>query len=83
MTEHVLIQLADLSDMRDKIAEQGRQIERLASAIEQVAMTPPPEWVSIREYAALKGVSTRTVERQAEAGSIEVRGAGKLREVKV
>lgn len=46
-------------------------------------LAPPPEWVSVAEYAAREGVTKQTVYRWIASGEIQARGSGKSRKVKV
>lgn len=78
MTALVVIPLADLAAMIET------QVERSVSrALAGATIQPPPEWVTVADYMATKGVTLRTVNRKIGAGELEVRGAGKTREVRV
>jgi hypothetical protein len=63
----------------EALAEVLRRLDR----IERAVATRPPEWVSIAAYAAQQGVTRRTVLRWIDAGSVEAKGAGRGRMVRV
>lgn len=65
----------------DDIARVEAKLDAIASRLDILA--PAPEWVSVAEYAKRKGVTKQTVYRWIASGTIEARGSGKSREVKV
>lgn len=60
-----------------------KDIQRLAQMIEGATITPPNEWLPIPDAAEALGVDVSTVHRRLKAGSLEARGSGRLRRVKV
>jgi hypothetical protein len=65
----------------EHIARVEAKLDAIAARLDDIA--PPPQWVSVAEYMAMKGVSKSTVYRRIDAGELEARGSGKSREVKV
>lgn len=70
MTDLDIARASDLQRLERKIDELLDQIQ------------PRPEWLSVADYAAAKGVSVSTVRRWILSGRVQARGAGKLRMVK-
>lgn len=65
----------------EDLARVEAKLDAIASRLDVLA--PPPEWVSVAEYAAREGVTRQTVYRWIASGGIEARGSGKSRKVKV
>lgn len=77
MTEQlVLVSKGALDQIFDRL---GTIENNLAGA----TIIPAPEWVSIQKAADFAGVSKDTIRRRIVDGSMEARGTGKLRQVKV
>jgi len=74
MTQLIAIDPNAIERVLDRLAELERKLD-------QFEIKPRPEWISVAEYARLKNVSPRTVKRRIEAGQLEARGSGKLREI--
>lgn len=59
----IAIEKADLDGILRELAD-------LKSRLDKVILTPKPEWVSVREYAASIGRSERTVQRHIDQGRL-------------
>lgn len=59
----IAIEKADLDGILRELAD-------LKSRLDKVILTPKPEWVSVREYAASIGRSERTVQRYIDQGRL-------------
>lgn len=70
--------------MTDLDIARASDLERLERKIDALLdqIRPAPEWLSVQDYAAEKGVSVSTVRRWILSGRVQARGAGKLRMVK-
>lgn len=55
----------------------------LHSRLDGATVIPAPEWLTISEAAARLGVDRSTVHRRIASGTLEAKGNGKLRRVKV
>jgi predicted site-specific integrase-resolvase len=64
---------------RTDIARLERQIADLKDTLARCGFSAIPEWMSVKDAAALKGVSEATVNRWIREGSWMARGAGKNR----
>lgn len=71
------MQIATAAD----VARVEAKLDAISERLDIIA--PPPQWVSVAEYMAAKGISKGTVYRWIAIGQVEARGAGKGREVKV
>jgi hypothetical protein len=71
-----LISTADLADLLADIAA-------LKAALDRATVIPAPEWVSVAEAQRLLDCSEATVRRKIADGSLEAKGAGKLKRVRV
>lgn len=49
------------------------ELRALHDRLDRVEMTPKPEWLTLRDYAAQIGKSTRTVQRYIDAGKLDTR----------
>ena len=78
MTAQTLIAIdpAALQPILDELAALRREIAG-------VRMTPAPEWLNVRDYAAYIGKSQRTVTRMIEAGAVQTKHIGGIRMVRV
>lgn len=65
----------------EDVAEIKAELRAMREQLNQIA--PPPQWVSVAEYMAAKGISKGTVYRWIASGQVEARGAGKGREVRL
>lgn len=59
------------------------EIRRLHQRLDAVEMTPRPDWVTVKEYAAHIGRSLRTVARRIDAGELEIRNECGVRMVRL
>ena len=59
------------------------KVDRLHKRLDQVEMTPRPEWVTVDEFATLIGKHRRTVLRRIADGSVETKTIGGERMVRV
>lgn len=67
----------------DALNEVLTELRGLRDEVRALKGQSAPEWVSLKEYAAMHKVNVRTVYNHARAGRIETRGEGKLRMVRV
>ncbi len=62
-----VLTVMDPRDLCDQIAAMGQQIAALREVIERRTLAPIPEWVTVKDYAKLIGVTPRTVTRNLRA----------------
>ena len=65
MTQHQLIAV-DAAAF-DALAA---KIDRLTATVERLAAPQKREWLTVPEYAAAVGLSTRTIRRRIDAGTL-------------
>jgi len=58
-------------------------VERMERKLDSVQIAPRPEWVTVREHAAMIGKSTKTVLRYIAAGEVQTKHIGGTRMVRV
>lgn len=66
----------------EALATLVEQLARIERKLEQVDLTPKPQWVPVKELAARLGRSPRTVTRMIERGEIESQYIGNVRMVR-
>ena len=79
MTQQVTMIAVDpaaLQALRDEIAA-------LRQSIEAVSLSAKPEWLTVKDYAAMIGRSEKTVMRRIAEGSVEVKHVGGVRMVRI
>ena len=75
-TQLVLVDAGLIKSLQADIAE-------IRAMIRDATVIPAPEWVSIAEAARRLGCSTDTIRRRVAAGSMQAKGNGKLKRVRV
>lgn len=58
------------------------ELSEIRQLLNAANITARSERLTIRDYAEEKGVSTKTVNNWIAAGRVQVRGSGRLREVR-
>lgn len=59
------------------------KLDAVLDALRGATVVPAPEWITIPEAAKRLGCSTDTIRRRVTNGSMQARGYGKLKRVKV
>ncbi len=59
------------------------KLDAVLAALRGATVVPAPEWITIPEAAKRLGCSTDTIRRRVTNGSMQARGYGKLKRVKV
>lgn len=59
------------------------KVDKLQRAIESVTMSARPDWVTIAEFAEMRGKTTKTVRNWIRAGQIETKREGSVTLVRV
>lgn len=72
----IAIDPTELQALRDELAA-------LRRAIESVSMSPRPQWVTVAEYAKMRGKTPKTVRNWINAGQIETKREGSVTLVRV
>lgn len=67
----------------DKLDAILSRLETLETVIRSVKITPPPEWMTVTEYADSVGVTTRTVRNWVDAGKVDTRREGEVLFIRV
>ena len=75
-TQLVLVDAGLIKSLQADIAE-------IRAMIRDATVIPAPEWVSIAEAARRLDCSTDTIRRRVAAGSMQAKGNGKLKRVRV
>ena len=71
------------------VADQGEidalraELRAIRSILEGATITPAPEWVSIERACEIYRVGKSTIYRKINDGSLEAKGVGKMRRVKI
>lgn len=58
-----------------------QKVDRLTRMMEGARITPPDDWLPVKEAAEVMGVHASTIGRWIANGDLEARGAGKARRV--
>lgn len=72
----IAIDPTELQSLRDELAA-------LRRAIEKVALSPRPQWVTVAEYAEMRGKTAKTVRNWINAGQVETKRQGSVTLVRV
>lgn len=75
-TKYVMVEAASLKAMDAKIDALDKLLR------ERMVQSQEPRWYSISEFAAIKKRSECTIRQWINAGQLQVRGKGGLREVR-
>lgn len=59
------------------------EVAKLRRAVESVTMAPRPEWVTIAEFAEMRGKTSKTIRNWINAGTIETKREGSVTLVRV
>ena len=67
----------------DWLQRMEKSMGDLHARLDGATVVPAPEWLTIAEAAKELGVHPDTIRRRIEAGSLEAKGYGKTRRVKI
>ena len=68
---------------KEDIARLERRLMDFEAKLDGCRITPPPEWLGIKQAATALGVSPDTIRRRINNGQLQARGNGRGRQVLV
>lgn len=68
---------------KEDVARVLDRLDAIERRLTAVAMQPQDEWLAVPEAAARCGVSESTIRRRIASGSLEAKGSGKMRRVRL